>query len=648
MGIFKKTPLWTYALVLIIGLAAATFKGSINTRQFQTDTTAQTVVGISITADTTAPLAPTILNLIQETKESSYNLRIQSEYLAVIYINGISVGTITNQDGILESTVALPLQKNKFLIHAVDYYGNTGPWTEIHISRGEGGETSSRYAINSQIKISQPASTTTQTTTQTTTDTATSTDIIEETGTDTRSFLPSDYSYHYDEGDFYESSPEVTSQSGETQTNIESVSSSQSSISYETQEDKQEAEDSTKSSSLNQYFKIFEEKNEYIDSGTFIVSNENYTSENNSIVELIAKINIFKTYSESMQLDSKEKSAKKEAVRLKMDGMDNASFIDDTDQDGKTDAYEIISGGDPNEAEPEFDHSTDIVEQDGTIYSSENFYIYGQAPLNYTVNLYMQNSEREKILIDSQTPDENGKYTLEGSFEYDGSYELILETVDSKGMRIEESSKGTVTYDSNLPEMPIALLDFYDYSELENFSTDLLKVLNSNYFFLNGLTVPATELSVILKNSEANYLFRAYSHPESGEFNITNQNHLKPGEYMAIVQSLDPATSIKSAPLLFSFLIKENLSFGKVLTEEFDLCQYILSILLIYIFIACPKKSKESWGKFINRLIAATLVLYAILYNFQDQIIEHLCDNYILLILLLPISVTIRILRSDK
>ena len=108
------------------------------------DDVAFTVVGVTLSPDTTPPDTPlvSVYSTLCDSVAGEVILMITSEYDADIYINDQYVDTVEDSNGVMYATLPLSDGLNYFTIYAIDPYDNRSLSTEILVQCGSGGGTS--------------------------------------------------------------------------------------------------------------------------------------------------------------------------------------------------------------------------------------------------------------------------------------------------------------------------------------------------------------------------------------------------------------------------------------------------------------------------------------------------------------------------
>jgi hypothetical protein len=176
---------------LNLGLKSAQIE--LSTTLVQTD--AFTTVDLTILADTSAA-TPVITGYSNATSSSTMTVNVVCDYLAVLYINNVSVGTVSDESGLITPTLTLAAGVNHFTFYAIDYWGNQSSTVMVDIEKidpssgistgggnGQGIRTQEGSSTEAETGAETGADTGSETTTEATPESETSTGTGSETVT---------------------------------------------------------------------------------------------------------------------------------------------------------------------------------------------------------------------------------------------------------------------------------------------------------------------------------------------------------------------------------------------------------------------------------------------------------------------------------
>lgn len=243
----------------------------------------------------------------------------------------------------------------------------------------------------------------------------------------------------------------------------------------------------------------------------------------------------------------------------------DSDIFNDTDGDSLTDAIEILNGNDPNNSDPLFTDQIDIIDLNGAIFTNPSFFVYGTAPSEYSLRVYLENETGSRYLAWSGNPDASGTFTAHTPFPTEGTFTLILQAIDQKGITKYEQKHGFITYDRSAQEVPLTANAHYKVNspamQTSIFSIEEIGRLGTTTLFgpnidlqFQGETNPLSEIFILWKG-ETEWFLQTVSNPESGTFNIQAPETIPSGDYTAYIYSQDLKTNIISDIIRANFNI---------------------------------------------------------------------------------------------
>jgi hypothetical protein len=234
----------------------------------------------------------------------------------------------------------------------------------------------------------------------------------------------------------------------------------------------------------------------------------------------------------------------------------DSDFLTDTDGDHQMDAIEIVKGDDPKEATPIFTEEIDVIDLDGSVFTNSSFFVYGTAPVNYTLRIYLRNQEGANYQAWSGRSDATGTFNAHTPFPQEGTFTLIIQALDENGVNKYEKEHGEVTYDRDAESVPLTVNAHYKVNSptmhTSIFSIEEIGRLGTTTIFgpdidlqFQGETNPLSEIFILWKG-ESEWFLQTVSHPESGTFAIESPDSVPSGDYTTYIYSRDLRTSTMS------------------------------------------------------------------------------------------------------
>ncbi|MBT5016828.1 hypothetical protein HN748_01155 [Candidatus Peregrinibacteria bacterium] len=225
----------------------------------------------------------------------------------------------------------------------------------------------------------------------------------------------------------------------------------------------------------------------------------------------------------------------------------------DTDGDSFSDAIEIIKGEDPTVENLLFTSEIDVLNLDGSTFTNSNLFLYGTAPADKTLRVHLENENESRYLAWSGRVDLNGTFTVNTPFHEEGTFKIIIQSINQDGSVESEAEYGTIIFDRSQEEVPLTInahykvnsptmtTSIFSLEEIGRLGTTTLFGPNIDLSF-EGDTNPLSEIFILWKG-EAEWFLQTISHPESGKFNLQAPESVPSGEYSAYIYSQDLKTS---------------------------------------------------------------------------------------------------------
>ncbi len=236
--------------------------------------------------------------------------------------------------------------------------------------------------------------------------------------------------------------------------------------------------------------------------------------------------------------------------------LSDSDFQKDTDNDSRTDAIEIVKGEDPNLETPLFNGEIDVIDLNGITFTNSNFFLYGKAPVNQNIKIFLRNDAGARYLAWSGQADPSGTFTVHTPFPQEGTFTIIVQVFDEFDVSEHEKEYGQVTYNRSQEEVPLTINAHYKVNSptitTSIFSIEEIGRLGSTTLFgpnidlnFEGETNPLSDIFILWKG-KSEWFLETMSHPESGIFSIQAPESVPNGDYTAYIYSHDLTTNIIS------------------------------------------------------------------------------------------------------
>lgn len=339
-------------------------------------------------------------------------------------------------------------------------------------------------------------------------------------------------------------------------------------------------------------------------------TNTEAETESLSAEEFTTIVNNFELLTEAAASTSEEiDQAAITEVQVKMEEA-MALFNKDSDDDGKSDALELMTGEDSSQPE---ENPADLTLQDisGQILANPEFYIYGRSPTEYSLSIYAINSDSQKIYLGESRPDKNGYYSFVGKLSKEGEYDIVVYAYDSNGNEVDSVMDGKISYDTEAPQIPIFIERFAD--QASNLTADVTKVFKPGDILIQGITIPLAKVKLVFQGTEQSLDKEVLSEPLSGTFTIKEDENLKPGIYQVIIQAQDLSANILSSPLTLQFRVNESLLEGQIASVK-DNWYWLLPLFILPIVMIARRKRDSKLASNLMFALPYILILEAIIF----------------------------------